>query len=340
MPVYAASTQASDIASGTTGELVGLIERIVTMIPLWIAAAIVVMLSVLVAKLGRSIMMNKLADSGIDADHQELQILAGRITYATILTLGITIALKMAGIDLTTILAAVAFGIGFALKDMIMNFLAGIMILISRHFTIGDFISVGGSLGKVVEIQARTTILQAIDGTKVIVPNAQLFKKTVISFTSNPFRRIEVIVGVDYRTNLENAVRVCMTALKETKGVLIEPKPAVLIAEFAESSINLKVRAWVESRGGWLKVKSDMVKNIKGQFDEYGIKIPWPIHTVVYDKDQEKVEKIMEEEKLREKEAQKNVQVTGQITLPAESQVVAQEVEVEEEPPLKPLGER
>jgi small conductance mechanosensitive channel len=334
MPVYAASTQATDIASGTTGELVGLIEKIVTMIPLWIAAFIVVLLSILVAKIGRSIVMNKLADSGIDADHQELQILAGRITYATILTLGITIALKMAGIDLTTILAAVAFGIGFALKDMIMNFLAGMMILISRHFTIGDFISVGGTIGKVVDIQSRTTILQAIDGTKVIVPNAELFKKKVISFTSNPFRRIEVVVGVDYRTNLENAVKVCMSALENTHGVLKAPAPAVLVAGFGESSIDLKLRAWVESRGGWLKVKSNLVKNVKGAFDEYGITIPWPIRTVAYDKDQEKVEKIMEQSEAEqssvEKEAPKNIQVTSQVTLPAEPQTT----------PLRPLGEK
>ena len=61
----------------------------------------------------------------------------------------------------------------------------------------------GGTIGRVVEIQSRVTILQAIDGTKVIVPNAELFRKQVTSYTSNPFRRIEVEIGVDYRTDLK-----------------------------------------------------------------------------------------------------------------------------------------
>ena len=154
-----AATQAEEVASGTALELASLIEFVLTRIPLWIAGFVVIVLSVIVAKVGRRIIENKLAEKGIEEEHKELQILGGRITYTAILTLGITIGLKIAGIDLTTILAAVAFGIGFALKDLIMNFLAGIMILLGQQFTIGDFISIGGTLGKVVEIQSRVTIL-------------------------------------------------------------------------------------------------------------------------------------------------------------------------------------
>ena len=353
MTAYAQVTSAtSAIAEETTSELVGLVQLLITRIPLYIAAFILVILAIIVAKIGRKIVENKLSESGIDEEHQELMILGGRMTYATILTLGITIALKIAGIDLTTIIAAVAFGIGFALKDLIMNFLAGVFILVSKHFTLGDFISISGTIGKIVEIQSRTTVLQAIDGTKVIVPNADLFKKKVTSFTSNPFRRIEVIVGVDYRTNLENTVKVCMKALKETKGVLNAPKPAVLVSKFGESSIELKVRAWVESRGGWLKVKSDLVLEIKKQFDAYGITIPWPIRTVAYDKDQEKVEKIMEEEQAKEElqgpaealaqemDPGMNVQVTKEVPVTPAPQEAQTQTPPEEDQPLRPLGDK
>ena len=288
LKAYAASTSAEEIAGGTVSQLEGLVDLIFEKIPLMIAGAIVVFLSYLVAKIARNIVENKMSEKGIGEEHKELQILAGRMTYSGILVLGATIGLKIAGIDLTTIIAAVAFGIGFALKDLIMNFLAGIMILLGGQIALGDFIQIGDTIGKVVEIQSRVTILKALDGTKVIVPNADLFTKQVVSFTSNPFRRIEVDVGVEYRSDLENVVKVCMKALKTTEGVLIEPQPAILVSEFGGSSIDLKVRAWVNSRDGWVKIRSDLMKNITTQFNNYGITIPWPIRTVVEDKDQDR----------------------------------------------------
>lgn len=280
-----AATAANEVAGETASELAKLIELILGKIPLWIAAFIIIILGILAAKIARRIVENKMAEKGIEDEHKEIQILGGRMTYAAILTMGLTVGLKVAGIDLTTIIAAVAFGVGFALKDMIMNFLAGIMILVGRHFSIGDFIDVGGTVGKVVEIQSRVTVLQAVDGTKVIVPNADLFRKQVTSFTSNPFRRIEVDIGVDYRANLENALKLCLHVAKGTKGVLGEPKPAVLVTEWADSEICIKIRVWVESKSGWLKIKSNLLTNLKKAFDKYNIAIAWPITQVVMDKD-------------------------------------------------------
>jgi len=295
-----AASATEQIASDTASDLTRLLQIIITKIPLWIAAGIVLVLSVLVAKIARRVVENKMAEKGIEEEHKELQILGGRITYSSILILGITVSLKIAGIDLTTILAAVAFGIGFALKDLIINFLAGVMILVSNHFSIGDFIKIGNTVGKVLEIQSRTTILQAIDGTKVIVPNGELFKKQVISFTSHPFRRIEVLVGIDYRNNLENAIRVCKKTIETTKGILIEPKPAVVVDGFTDNGMQLKIKAWVDSKGGWVKVKSRLIANIKKNFDEHGIRIPWPMRMVVEDKEHQLSEKIMEEAKKEE----------------------------------------
>lgn len=338
LKAYAATTNPDKIAGDTANELANLIEVIIAKIPLWIAAFIVMILAVVVAKIARGIVESKLADK-IDEEHQEIQILGGRITYVAVLTIGITVGLKIAGIDLTSIIAAVAFGIGFALKDMIMNFLAGIMILVGRQFTIGDFINVGGTMGKVVEIQSRVTILQAIDGTKVIVPNADLFKKQVTSYTGNPFRRIEILVGVDYRSDLENVIKVAMHTLKTTKGILAEPKPAVIFNEFADSSINLKVRAWVESRGAWIKIKSNLIINLKKEFDKYGITIPWPIRTVVYDKDQEQAQIMMEEDQKStpaEIVAPVIVQQLEPVPVAVEAQMPAQMPEQ----PLAPLSEQ
>ncbi|MFH1533688.1 MAG: mechanosensitive ion channel family protein [Nitrospirota bacterium] len=352
LTAYAATVDAEEVASGTVLELAKLVELVVTKIPLWIAGAIVIVLSVLVAKLAKSMVKNKLEEKGVGEEHEELQILGGRIAYSSVLILGITIGLKIAGIDLTTILAAVAFGIGFALKDLIMNFLAGIMLLVSHHFTIGDFISVGGTIGKVEEIQSRVTVLKAIDGTKVIVPNAQMFKKQVTSFTSNPFRKIALEVGVDYRHKLENVIKICMSATKHTKGVLLEPKPSVVVSGFGENSIDLKIKAWVSSTGGWIKIKSDLAKNVKAKFDEFGITIPWPIRTIAQDKDNPIEEKdFMEQSAAESAEGGQKSEptpapgvapvITSQTPIvPQTPQAVLQEVEDDDEQPLRPLGEK
>lgn len=345
MIAYAATAEKTSEAANS---IAALLQVLIAKIPLWIAAFIIIILSVIVAKIARRIVENKMAEKGIEQEHQEMQILGGRMTYVTVLTIGITIALKIAGIDLTTILAAVAFGVGFALKDLIMNFLAGVMILVGRHFTLGDFIDVGGTLGKVVEIQSRVTVLQALDGTKVIVPNSEIFKKQVKSFTSNPFRRLEVSVEVDYRNNLENAMKVCMEAVKKTKGILLEPKPSILVQDFGDSGMSIKVKAWVESKGGWLKIKSNLIINIKKDLEEHGINIPWPTYNVINDNEEKLEEKIMEEQSEQKpliniaSVTPVNIPVTpdGQKTVATKAQNAPQAArEDTSEKPLKPIGE-
>lgn len=252
----------------------------------WVAAVVVVIFSVYFAKTIKNTVVDRVADKMGD-EHEEMLILVGRSTYAAVLAVGMTVGLKVGGIDLTAVIAAVGFGIGFALQDIIMNFIAGVILLATRQFTIGDFIEVNGTLGKVKEIQARATILQALDGTKIIVPNADLFKNQVTSFTTNPFRRVEIPIGVEYRTDLKKATNVMLAVLHSHAKILKQPAPAVILDEFADSSINFKIRFWVESRSKWIQIKSDIIQMLKAALDQAGISIPFPIRTLVFDRDTE-----------------------------------------------------
>ncbi|PKL36599.1 hypothetical protein CVV38_01715 [Candidatus Peregrinibacteria bacterium HGW-Peregrinibacteria-1] len=254
-------------------------------IPLWITAFIVAIIALIIAKISRRIIERKLAKHGIEEENNEMEIIGGRITYVVILVIGFTSALKIAGIDVTTIVAAVAVGAGFAMQDLIINFLGGVMILAGKHFTIGDYIKIEETVGKVVDIQARVTVLQALDGTKVVVPNSSLFLKQVVSFTSNPFMRIDLMVGIDNRNDLEKVIAVCNKVFTNTKGVLVEPKPAVVVAGFDRHVLNLEMRAWIESRSGWVRLKSDLAKNIKHAFDINGIKMAMPLQITVAEKE-------------------------------------------------------
>ena len=95
-----------------------------------------------------------------------------------------------------------------------------------------------------------------------------------------------------------------MKAVKSTKGILLEPKPAVLIGEFGDSAITIKVKAWVDSKSGWIKIKSNLTLAIKKLFDEHNVTIPWPIRTVVEDKDQNYTEKLLQDAIVEEVAAQ------------------------------------
>ncbi len=253
----------------------------------WAAAIIVVVFAFYFAKMVKRLVVDRVADKMGD-EHEEVLVLVGRATYVVVLAVGLTIGLKVGGIDLTVIVASVGFGIGFALQDIIMNFFSGVMILAARQFAIGDFIEVNGTLGKVQEIQSRATILQALDGTKIIVPNSDLFTNQVISYTTNPFRRIEIPVGVEYRTDLKKATNVMLGVLHHHAKVLKEPSPAVVLDEFSDSSINFKVRFWVQSKDKWIDIKSEIIEQLKIALDEAGINIPFPIRTLVFDKANEK----------------------------------------------------
>lgn len=340
---YAAAVSAAEeTASASASEIAKAVDFIITKIPFAIAGLLIIIISIGVAKLVRSMVITKLAEKGVEEDHKELQVLSGRIAYTAILTLGITAGLEIAGIDLTTIIAAVAFGIGFALKDLIMNFLAGIMILVSRHFTIGDFIEVGGTVGKIEEIQSRVTLLKSLDGTRVIVPNAELFKKQVTSMTSNPMRKFALEVTIDYRNNLQNAIKIALNSAKTAKGVLIEPKASVTVVGFGDHGVNIKIKAWCDSKGGWVKIKSRVAENLKKAFDEHGIIIPYPIHTILNDKD-----RVIKEKTFVEKiEPKKPAPQAAPLAAAPQPQAVPVPVPVQEPPqppaadtPLRPLGE-
>lgn len=265
-----------ETSSGLANKIGGFFDYLINQIPSWIAGFLVFVLTLFLAKMAKAAVEARIGDQ-VDEEHQEVLVLAGRVTYFGTLVIGVTVALKIAGIDLTTILAAVAFGIGFALQDLIMNFLAGVMILVSRQFTIGDFIKVGETVGKVVEIQTRATILKSIDGTKVIVPNSEIFTSQVISFTTNPTRRVVVPLYVAYGTNVSYAMKIALDVLKKHPRIMKKPAPSVVLKDYGDSSIDLTGRFWVGSRDGWFKIKSEIMQQMLEAFDAGGIVVPYNV---------------------------------------------------------------
>ncbi len=250
------------------------------MLPLLFAAIVVVVLSFIFAGFIKRIVLFRLRNRDFG---QEVMILIGRTTHATIITLGIIIAFNIMGLDLSSLIAFLGVGIGFALKDLLSNFIAGVMILTQKKFQINDIVKIDDNLGKIVEIDARTTQIQAFDGTNLIIPNAKMITAVVQNFTANSFRRISFDVGVHYDTPLAMSIKTAMESVKKNQLVVPEPAVQVLATEFGDSAINLQVRFWIESTTNWYLVRSQIIQQLKIDFDAKGIQIPFPIRTITLD---------------------------------------------------------
>lgn len=147
--------------------------------------------------------------------------------------------------SLVQLLGISSVAIGFAFRDIFQNFLAGILLLITRPFRIGDQIAWANEEGTVEDIQTRATLLKTYDGRRVVVPNASLFINAVIVNTAFPQRRMEYDIEIPKSQDIEAAREKIRRALAATNGVLAEPGADVLMVEILPAAVKLRARWWI-----------------------------------------------------------------------------------------------
>ena len=204
--------------------------------------------------------------------------------------LGILVALSIAlptfkASNLIEVLGIGSVAIGFAFRDIFQNFLAGLIILLTDAFKIGDQIVIESEEleGTVTDIQTRATTIITYDDRRIIIPNATLFTNAVTINTATEKLRSEQVVGISYASDLDTACDLLQTAISQIDGVLHDPAPDVLVEAFADSSVNLKARWWTNARrNNVIRIKSAVVRQMKYTLDENGIEIPFPIRTLVF----------------------------------------------------------
>lgn len=289
-----ASNGGQAAAEGAEEGLQGLFSYIINNIDNWIAGIIIIVVFYLLGKMAAAAMKRTILKKRDDVQESAL-ILVERITKIVILTIGVTIAFALNGLNFTAVLGALSLGVGFALKDIIGNFISGVIMLSQNRINIGDFIKVGEKvMGTIVSIDTRATILQSIDGTEIVIPNQTMLGETLISYTTNPFRRVEFPIGVDYKTDLAMATSLIKGILDKEEKIVVKPAPNVIVKEFGESAIMLSVRFWVETGSGWLRIKSNVIHKLKKAFEEADIRIPYPIRTLKLEEDDRAFLKTME----------------------------------------------
>jgi len=200
------------------------------------------------------------------------------LTRIFLLTVVIIAALSALGVETTSfvaIIGAAGLAIGFALQGSLANFAAGVMLMIFRPFSVGDYVEAGGTSGGVEAIQIFSTILKTPDNKKVIVPNSKVTGDNIINYSAMDTRRIDLVFGIGYGDDIKKAKENLEQILSEEARVLEDPAPTVAVSELADSSVNFVVRPWVKTADYW-SVYFAITEKVKLTFDEQGISIPFP----------------------------------------------------------------
>lgn len=173
------------------------------------------------------------------------------------------------------VIGAAGLAIGLALQGTLSSLAAGMMLLFSRPFKVGDYVEVGGQAGTVDEIGLFTTNLNTIDNKRVFVPNSGIFGTTIVNYTSALTRRVSVDIGVDYGADMDDTRKALEKAIARTDKVLSEPASAVVLVDMGASAVNWQLRAWVYTPDFWA-VKQQLTYQTKVALDEASISIPFP----------------------------------------------------------------
>lgn len=184
----------------------------------------------------------------------------------------------MVGIATTSfvaVLGAVGLAIGFALQGSLANFAGGVLILLFKPFKVDDVIEAQGFLGKVYAIQIFNTVLKTFDNKTIIIPNGALSNGSIMNFSTEKQRRVDMSFGIGYGDDIKKAKEILTDLISNDPRVLKEPAPMIVVSELGESSVNFAVRAWVEAADYW-PLYFDMQEKVKMTFDEKGISIPFP----------------------------------------------------------------
>lgn len=206
-----------------------------------------------------------------------------KVASAVLVFVAVAIAFGFAGFgsfltSLATIAAAATLAIGFAMQDVVKNFVAGVFIFTDKPFRIGDWIEWDDHSGVVEDISFRVTRVRTFDNELLTVPNSNLTDDVVKNPVAKDTLRLKFTFGIGYEDDIDAASRIIVEEAENHPDVLTEPAPAVRLTELGDSYVGLQSRIWIAdpSRSDFVKIRGEYVTNVKKRFDREDIEIPFP----------------------------------------------------------------
>ncbi|PSP53111.1 mechanosensitive ion channel protein [Halobacteriales archaeon QH_3_68_24] len=224
-----------------------------------------------------------------------------KITAILIVFLAIGAAFAFAGYGniltaIATVAAAATLAIGFAMQEVIKNFVAGIFIFTDEPFRIGDWIEWDDHAGVVEDISLRVSRVRTFDNELLTVPNSQLTDGVIKNPVAKDTLRLKFVFGIGYEDDIDEATEIIIEEAENHPDILEDPAPSVRLTELADSYVGLQSRIWISnpSRADFVKIRGEYVTTVKNRFDEAGIDIPYPQRDVSGGLEFENVEGIVE----------------------------------------------
>lgn len=263
-----------------------MINTLITLLPNLVLALIVFVIFFFVAGAIRRLVKRLTRDR---RHARNLGLILGRLAQWTTILVGLFISLSIviptlkAG-DLVQLLGISGVAIGFAFRDILQNFLAGILILLTEPFQIDDQIVFKDFEGTVENIQTRATTIRTYDGRRIVIPNSDLFTNSITVNTAFDQRRLEYDIGIGYGDNIDEAKRLILEAMRETEGVLPTPNPDAIVVALAESTVDIRARWWIQPprRADALDLQDKVLTAIKNKLTANGIDLPFPTQQILF----------------------------------------------------------
>ena len=261
------------------GEFSQILQQLTT---LGVEAGKSILLAVLIFVVGRYIVkfINRIVAGMMERRHMDPTIQSFLKSFVNVLLTILLIITTVSALGVNTtsfaaLLASAGVAVGMALSGNLQNLAGGIILLLFKPYKVGDFIEAQGISGTVKEIQIFHTIILTVDNKQVYVPNGALSSGSVTNYSSQPLRRVDLTIGVEYGTEVETVRQALMDIFKADARIQADPAPFVALARLADSSVDFTVRVWVSGADYW-PVFFDLNRNIYQEFNRRGIGFPFP----------------------------------------------------------------
>jgi len=245
-----------------------------------LGAVLILIFGFWVSRRAKALVLKALRKTG-KIDETIVRFLGSLVRYL-IIVFTLLAVLDQFGVETTSIIAllgAAGLAVGLAMQGTLSNVAAGVMLLFFRPFKVGQFVDAGGTAGTVESISLFTTHLNTPDNVHIIVPNSQVWGRSIQNFNHNETRRIQINIGIGYGDDIDKALKVAEAVCKADKRVHKDPAPLAAVSGLGESSVDLLVRVWCQGSDFW-GLKWDLTKALKEAFDKEGIEIPFPQRVV------------------------------------------------------------
>jgi len=237
------------VYNAINGSLRSLVAGLATRLPYFVAGLIVFFLFWLLARIFRWLFLKGTSETKINTQLRTLisrlivviMIVVGTFTSLSVMIESFNFGQVVAGLGFTS------FVVGFATKDILNNFLSGILILWQRPFDLGDYLFVGANQGRVEHIGVRATMLRKDDGENVLIPNGEMYSSALTIRGAGKKRRMNLKFNLPFDTSFDSAKELILKTVMDTDGVVRDPKPTVYVTDYESSGAAITVQFWIDT---------------------------------------------------------------------------------------------